>query len=821
EMSKENKDKLDKLSDEQDKLAGRTAELLETMKNKGKRMEQTDPSASEALKNTARIGEQQNVAGKMSKNPKADGKPQGDPQAQKPGDQKPGDQKPGDQKAGDQKPGDQANSGQKPQTKPSDQANSGQQNPQTKPSDQANAKPQDSKPQDSKPQDSKPQDPQQANSQQKSSQQQQQQDGASQQMQQNQQAQAQQQHKEIELGLEMMAEELRKAERAKLAQLQKELQQLQAKVDELVQRQAGHNIDNLRLQTNGDPAAGEAKLAAEVPVAADREALVALAQRPAKLADHSRTDLETLFAGQTKTFDLTGAAIEMAKKLQDPAPASKLNAAQMKMEQAGLYLRQRNLPEAYKPSQVEALAALREAKKLVDDAKREADKKDQELQEATIKQAYVKLLKEQEEKVAAALDDINKTGRDEEGNLKRAALTKLRALPDEQQKISDQAVELGKRLEQFKSVVYKWANDDIVSSMKEVKEDFARPDAGPQVQANEKRIREQLKAMIDNLAVKPPPPKPFAQRNGGGGGGGGGGKKPPSVPTDIELRLLKDLQLAVNNATQKVDEVVRKQGNQPNENDTKRLAGLGERQNSLRDLLGRLIEQASQGQVKLPEQMKPEDLLPEEVKKEDQVAQDLIGDLLQKGEDVGEDDVAKAIKRIADRQSRSKQRVGDKKDPGEVTQVVQKNIIKDLDDLIALAQQQQQQGGGGGGGSQGGGQGQQPGQAKGQQGGPQGKGPGELGAGEGEGQAQGQSQGKGTQAAADSKSGGPPKGSEDLSKPDMVSKLKGWGVLTERDRQSITEGGGERNSPKYDQTISDYQQDLARRLSDQPAPSSR
>ena len=49
-------------------------------------------------------------------------------------------------------------------------------------------------------------------------------------------------------------------------------------------------------------------------------------------------------------------------------------------------------------------------------------------------------------------------------------------------------------------------------------------------------------------------PGPDGQWSGGGlGGGGGGNGKKPQMPTEVELRLLKALQTAVNTSTVKIN----------------------------------------------------------------------------------------------------------------------------------------------------------------------------------------------------------------------------------------------------------------------------
>jgi hypothetical protein len=351
------------------------------------------------------------------------------------------------------------------------------------------------------------------------------QNGAQQQMQQNQQANAQQKHKEIELGLEMMLDKLKAAERAKLEELQKQLAELQQLLEQLVARQAGHNIDNLLIQ---DPTGKKVTAISE----ADRKALFEQAKREESKLAGMKAELPVLTPSQEQTHRNTVDVARKAEALQDATPAGKVTAAAAKMEQAVVYLRKSELADAYQPPQVEALKNLVEAKALVDAAKQKVDDQKNQQQEEAIKQAYVKLL-ERQIKINESTADIEKNGKDDEGNLKRTAAKDLAGLPGEQGKLSEEAVKLGEKLKAIKSIVYVWANKDIVTSMNEVKDDLAKPRTDTVVQAQQTRIAEQLKAMIDNLAKKPPEPKEFAERSGGGKGGQGG-KPPPKMPTDVE-----------------------------------------------------------------------------------------------------------------------------------------------------------------------------------------------------------------------------------------------------------------------------------------------
>ena len=80
------------------------------------------------------------------------------------------------------------------------------------------------------------------------------------------------------------------------------------------------------------------------------------------------------------------------------------------------------------------------------------------------------------------------------------------------------------------------------------------------------------------------------------------------LPTESELRLLKDLQLAINKSTKTID--AEKVKDQP------KLLALGNRQGELRNLLDETIKKASQGKQQLGPEPDPKDQLPEEAGKE-------------------------------------------------------------------------------------------------------------------------------------------------------------------------------------------------------------
>src|SRR3954467_15710128 len=112
--------------------------------------------------------------------------------------------------------------------------------------------------------------------------------------QQNQQASAQAAQKQAEMGLQMMLNDLREAERRKLEELQKKLAEMQQQLAALIRRQAGHNLDNLGLQ--GKPADKlDAELATDLLAKAERQktALPPQPQLPALTGGQEQTERNT------------------------------------------------------------------------------------------------------------------------------------------------------------------------------------------------------------------------------------------------------------------------------------------------------------------------------------------------------------------------------------------------------------------------------------------------------------------------------------------------------------------------------------------------
>ncbi|MGN6726187.1 MAG: hypothetical protein ACTHLZ_09735, partial [Tepidisphaeraceae bacterium] len=591
---------------------------------------------------------------------------------------------------------------------------------------------------------------------------------ASQQTSQNQQASAQQSQQQVELGLEQMVNQLKEAQKRELARLQQHLAQLQEQIATLIRRQSGHNLDNLLLQ-------GPGKLKA-----IDPKTLVALTQGAQRQPEQMKApELRLLSSAQELTDRNTR---DIAKSTdQDPQSAAigaQLTKAAGKMERAIVGLRAGKVAEAYDPDQVDALAALIEAKKQTDQQKDELDKKEQQAQQEAIRQRYI-ALKADQERVNAETKKVEQS-RDAQGNILRTQWPTIAKLPNEQADLAAKTAKIEEDLSSLGSIVFVWANHDIKAAMDGVHDDLAGRKTGVPTQAEQERIVEQLTAMIDNLKEVPPPEKKF--ENGGGGGGGGQGQQATRMPTEIELRLLKSLQSAVNKSTTKIAAAASKAPSA--------LTALGNRQGELRNLLDTLLKKASRDQMKLDPEPENKDQLPEE-KAADQPKSDdddLSATLLGEAPEKKQAKVDENFKLIGTRMARSRQRLALNDDPGRVTQDIQKRILGDLDQLIDLAHKnsQEQQSSSSSGG-------QQQGQPKPDQAQANNQGQNKNGA---------SAQAKSAQGAINKNSAAAGSKPHDLK--DITETASEWGAVTPRVRQAVIESQGESIVEQYRKIIEDY-----------------
>jgi hypothetical protein len=596
---------------------------------------------------------------------------------------------------------------------------------------------------------------------------------------QNQQASAQQAQAQVEIGLQMMIRQLEEAQQRKLEALAKQLADLQAQIDNLLRQQGGLNYDNLALRGPDTLKKADAKMVGHLLDLAGWTA----AQAPAA------PDLDTQDRLQEQTERNTRGVSKQAESLPDAAGiTSALNRAADRMGRAISAMRDddttdaQRLAAAYDPPQTEALASLEKAKVLID---LQAEKNNQALNQQkkdTIRAAYQKIL-ETQKKIDADTVAIDKAPRGDGGQLGHRDAITLGQLPVRQSALSQQTAKLDSDLAGLNSIVYVWANKDIVDAMQGVKALLEKPDTSVATQANQSAVEDQLQAMIDSLNVKPKK-SPFAQQ-GSGGGAGGSGKKP--LPTEAELRLLKRLQQALNKTTITLDHAAAP--------DPAAVVSLGGRQGKLRDLLDSLLKSASHGKSALGPEPDPGDKLPEEASSQDVDNAELQQDLL-KGDGKPASDAGKGdVDLVGQRMARSRQRLALDKDAGNTTQEIQKRILQNLDSLIDQAREQEAEAK------------PQPGQQP-----PQGAQPADAQA-----NAQPQNGKSGQQmpqnghTPAAVSTAGHDVDVSNTPNTDITQSLKEWGSISDRKRAAVMEASTEKPIQKFKEFIQQYYQALGNR----------
>ena len=601
----------------------------------------------------------------------------------------------------------------------------------------------------------------------------QQQQQASQAQRQNQQSQAQQRRQQAEIGLEMMLNELREAERRKLEELQRQLAQMQEQIERLVRRQATHNLDNRTL--SGEDVKTE-------PFTELRELSGIEGDEPVQ------PSLPRLSSGQEQTERNTRDIARTAEDLPEGSViADILTRASARMERAAVFLRQRNLPEAYEPPQVEALESLVDALAAVQEQQAQVEEELENQQRETIRAKLQEIRDEQVAGVNQPTLEIQ-TKRDE-GSFRRPDQIKLNALPGAQQSLSQRAEQLTEDLANVGGIAFVYANKQIKAAMDGVQGRLAESDTSRPTQIEQERIVSGLDAMIEALKITPRDPR-FDQNSQASGGGDGNQQQQeqgPQLPPEAELKLVKALQEGVNKATKELAELKQAAG-EADDPLSGRIVATGEQQGELRGVLDQMLRQYSQGRVRFGPEPDAADQLPEEANEGQVEDRELLDELL------GKQGVDANTQRIGDRMARSRQRLALSEDPGKTTQIIQERIVIDIDGLIQQSRQQQQQ-------QQANARQQQQRRQRQEQQDAQAQNQGEN--------QQGQQPQPGTEAAQASRDTSPG-GAVDAS-AELRQTMAEWGQLTPRQRAAILESKDEQGIARYRSLIEQYWKSLNQR----------
>ncbi|HEY3319361.1 MAG TPA: hypothetical protein VGP72_02655 [Planctomycetota bacterium] len=136
--------------------------------------------------------------------------------------------------------------------------------------------------------------------------------------------------------------------------------------------------------------------------------------------------------------------------------------------------------------------------------------------------------------------------------LPRRARGMLRQVFEDQQKLSDSAKVVVKKLED--APVFQFVLQGAGNDMSEAAARLDKEESGSLTQDIEDDVIRNLADLIEALRKE----RQEQQKQQGGGGGGGGGGKQPLVPPLAELKMLRIMQRNVNSQTKKIDDEVNK-----------------------------------------------------------------------------------------------------------------------------------------------------------------------------------------------------------------------------------------------------------------------
>jgi hypothetical protein len=633
--------------------------------------------------------------------------------------------------------------------------------------------------------------------------------------QQNQQASAQTSQRQAELGLMMMQRQLTEAQNRHLLELMKQLDNTQQLIADLIQQQAGHNLDTLMLQ-------GPAALVDATKTTPDlvKDFFDYSVRDPQNMPPPPA--LDALVDLQAQTERNTRNIVSVVQALPNGQDAAdQLTHADQLMSRAVTYLQDQRLADAYQPPQTDAFAALLSVKEVIDKQAADTRQRTQDQQKATLRQQFLQIRDEQA-KINAQSKAIADGPRTTEGQLGHQARANLGIISDQQSDLAQRAAKLDDDLGAAGSIAYTYANDDIVSKMGKVKDSLAKFDPSQSTQKTQARIVEELDDMIKNLAMRPRQSAFSNPREGGdqqqqGQGQGQGGQqqqRPPQLPSEAEIRLIQDMQKMLNEDTKTTDADPSK--------DKAAVLDLGKRQGDLRKLLDDIIQKTSEGQASLGDEPANKDTLPEESQNEDLDLQELKDSALNATDD--EKGVKDDTSMLGIRMARARQRLALNADSGQTTQKIQDRIVIELDGLTKMAQQQeeqsarsmttrqqrqrqQQQA-----------QGQRPGQPR----------PGQQQGNPNNAQANAQRNQGNPQANRDQQRGngrGNTNGLTDENPNGQVAQLNdSWGKLSPRQRSAVLEGATDQTIQQFKDFVDGYYRTLATKATAQssdgtaPAP---
>jgi hypothetical protein len=392
---------------------------------------------------------------------------------------------------------------------------------------------------------------------------------ASNQLSSNQVSEASNSQQAAQQGLQQMMDELNKNELRKLEQLAREVRRL---IDEV--KKLRDDEDALNKET----------------VAAGAEAAKAAID---KLANRQGTLQQNTIITEKKAENTQGAA----------QAAAFIHEGSDHMEKAAAALFSNRQPDATKP-QTDAVAAL-------DNALAELKKLQNQVQPELKNKQLAEFIKQYEE---IKKDQVAVKGTSDDLETKRLAAVdkeldrqdelKVGGLAKTQSGLMDRVETLNKDPDLGQVDVVVWMNQQVTEVMSVSKTRLEKLQLGKQTASAQQAAIDRLQLIIDALREEQARPPEF--NGGSGGGGGGGGGKPPLVPPMAQLKLLKAMQIVVNDQTKSVDANLKAAASDADRNQYQTEAqNLGAKEGRIHDMTKDIVDQLLQNQQNSPRPPQP------------------------------------------------------------------------------------------------------------------------------------------------------------------------------------------------------------------------
>ncbi|GIW86778.1 MAG: hypothetical protein KatS3mg108_1102 [Isosphaeraceae bacterium] len=332
----------------------------------------------------------------------------------------------------------------------------------------------------------------------------------------NQLGRARQSQQDVEQGLKKLVDELQNRRANEIARLVQELQNAEAALEDLRQRQAENRRNTARAARNPDPQARA-------------EELRKLAREQRQIESELRRQLQKL------------------QKLRADAAARSGQRVAERMTKAAQNQEADDADDA-QDEQDQALAQLEQMQDELEQARRDAEEQLAMEQLSRIQDDLANLAQRHDELVAQT-EPYGKLAR--EGALTRAQRRSVVGLGRAQDALRAEADDLAGSLDA--APVFSLTLKRAADSLRTATESLRRGDPSPEALLAQQAAARRFHQLLDALKSDPNAAGGQAGGEGGGGAGGAGGGGGDGIPAVAQLKLLKALQEEINERTEALD----------------------------------------------------------------------------------------------------------------------------------------------------------------------------------------------------------------------------------------------------------------------------